>query len=338
MRVVLVSYRFAPDIGGIETMSEVLARGLSALGHHVTVVTSTQEGPAQQHGYTVVRAPKRRELWRVMRDADVVLHNNPSLSFAWPMLMLRRPLVVAVHTWIRRVAGGMGWQDRIKFAFLRRADAVVSVSDAIASHLPVASKVIPNCYRDDLFGLRHGVQRQASSVAFVGRLVSDKGVDTLLEATSQLAAKKTALDVTIVGDGPERAALERLCTDLGIADRVNFTGSLQGEDLVRELNKHEVVAVPSRWDEPFGLVALEGMACGCIPVVSASGGLPQAVGEAGLTFTHADSAALASALHTVLTDQALRADLRAQAVGHLGEHTSHRVLAAYEEVLAGVTK
>src|SRR5690606_40338743 len=90
--------------------------------------------------------------------------------------------------------------------------------------------------------------------------------------------------LTIIGDGPEAPVLKALAVKYGLEHKVDFKGSLQGKELVDCLNQHKLILVPSRWEEPFGNVALEGMACGCIPVVSDGGGLAEAVGHAGLTF------------------------------------------------------
>ena len=61
-----------------------------------------------------------------------------------------------------------------------------------------------------------------------------------------------------------------------------------GPDVVALLNRHLIIVVPSRWQEPFGLVALEGIACGCVALGANCGGLPNAIGGAGATFLHED--------------------------------------------------
>ena len=95
-----------------------------------------------------------------------------------------------------------------------------------------------------------------------------------------------------------------------------------------------MLAVPSRWREPFGIVALEGIACGCVVVASEGGGLAEAVGPCGLTFANGDTAALAAQLGRVLGDDRLRRKLADQAPGQLAPHRPAVVAARYRELLA----
>lgn len=331
MNILMCSVPFRPSVGGIETVSALLAQGFHAAGHGLTLVTQTPaEGPDTEP-YPVLRRPGPAQLLRAVRRCDVVLHNNISLRLAWPLLALRRPWVVAHHTWLPRQGEGAGaaaWKRRMLFAATH-----VAVSDAMADDLGVPSTVVPNPYDAARFRCLPGVAR-TRELACVGRLVSDKGVPVLLKALAVLREHGARPRLSIIGDGPERAALHRLTRDLGLHAQVHFTGSLVGEDLVRELNAHRVVVVPSVWEEPFGLVALEAQACGCIPVVAASGGLPQAAGPAGIVFGKGDVLALAARLAAVLRDapaHGIGDDPRVQR--HLQRHHPDSVTAAYLQVL-----
>jgi glycosyltransferase involved in cell wall biosynthesis len=92
---------------------------------------------------------------------------------------------------------------------------------------------------------------------------------------------------------------------------------------------YEILAVPSLWKEPFGIVALEGMACGCVPLVSDGGGLPEAVGKAGCIFKSGNDEDLANQISRILEDDSLRASLRAAAPSHLARHTARKMAADY---------
>jgi glycosyltransferase involved in cell wall biosynthesis len=166
-------------------------------------------------------------------------------------------------------------------------------------------------------------------VAFLGRFVSDKGADLLIQAFAQ--CKEESVGLTLIGSGPEEQELRRLADTLGV--HVRFTGALQGKDLVRELNKHEILAVPSRWPEPFGNVALEGMGCGCVVVGSEGGGLPDAIGTGGLTFRSGDAGHLAQHLRRLLGDAELRQELRLRSEEHLRKHVEEAVCRRYLEAI-----
>jgi glycosyltransferase involved in cell wall biosynthesis len=90
--------------------------------------------------------------------------------------------------------------------------------------------------------------------------------------------------------------------------------------------------MPSRYREPYGIVALEAAACGCVVVGSGEGGLAEAIGPCGLTFQNGDVAGLAAALKRALDDAALRERCRAAAPAHLADRTAGAMLARYERV------
>jgi glycosyltransferase involved in cell wall biosynthesis len=205
---------------------------------------------------------------------------------------------------------------------------VIAISEAIRRESFTRATVIGNPYRSNLFRILPNIPRQ-KSIAFLGRLVSDKGADLLIQALARVRCEYVGL--TLIGSGPEEGALRRLAGELGV--NVRFAGPLTGEDLVRELNQHEILAVPSLWEEPFGNVALEGMACGCLVVGSNGGGLPDAIGPAGLLFERGNTLALAECLHRLLDDSNLKSALRAKAAAHLQNHREEVVAARYLDIL-----
>lgn len=336
MKILLLTHAFYPHIGGLETVARILAEEFLALGHEVRLVTPSPavvdgrvSDDAALFSFPVFRRPSPGTLLGLARWCDVFFQNNVSLQTLWPLLLVRRPWVVAHQTWLTRTDGRVGWQDRLKM-FLLRFGSPVAISRAVAVPLPVRAAVIGNPYQADLFGLRQDVPRDRP-LAFLGRLVSDKGMDLLLEALAILKREDgTAPALTVIGDGPERANLEAMAARFG--ERVEFVGPKTGEELVRLLNAHRVLAVPSRLAEPFGVVALEGVACGCVLVGSNLGGLPDAVGPCGLLFPNHDAPALAAALRRALTDEELGRQVAAAAPAHLERHSPRRIAERYLEI------
>jgi glycogen(starch) synthase len=96
--------------------------------------------------------------------------------------------------------------------------------------------------------------------------------------------------------------------------------------------------VPSVWHEPFGIVALEGIACGCAVVGTAGGGLPDAIGPCGVTVPNGDAAALAEAIAALLDDPDRIAAYRAAAPAHLARHRPRRVAEEYLRVMEQVVR
>src|ERR1043165_1619720 len=269
------SHYFYPSIGGIETVSTILAHDFASLGHDLTVVTTTAENGPATFPFKVVRRPSAAELMRLVRACQVFFHNNISLQCAWPLIFVPRPWVVAHHTWITRPNGSVGAIDRFKRLSLKLAKSI-SVSRAIAAHLPVPSTIIANPYRDDVFTEIPAASREHELV-FLGRLVSDKGADILIDAMHILKKSGSRPRLTIVGAGTDETALRARVAQLGMTEQIIFVGAKNGQELTELLNAHRIMVVPSRWKEPFGLVALEGIACGCAVIGSDARGLPAAI-------------------------------------------------------------
>jgi glycosyltransferase involved in cell wall biosynthesis len=336
MRILIHSPAFVPMIGGLEINMATMADAFVAAGHEVAVWTTTPGiGPEPAARYRVVRRPGVLAALRLTRWCDVFVHANVSLRGLWPMLLVRRPWVVSHHSWYRRVDGTVGWQDRVKRWVLRFADASIAVSQPLADDLDTPAIIIPNAYRDSLFRVLPDVPRDRELV-FAGRLVSDKGVDVLLEALHILGSRNVKPRLRILGDGPERPRLEEQARRLDIASQVEFLGSLVGEDLVREINRHAVMVVPSRYNEPFGIVALEGIASGCAVVGTAGGGLPEAIGPCGMVVPNGLPGPLAEAIAIALSDAERNAAWRAAAPEHLRTHTVANVTEANLQILRNV--
>jgi glycosyltransferase involved in cell wall biosynthesis len=336
MKILISSHFFYPSVGGIEEVSRILAQEFVRAGHEVKVVTQTSENDATAFPFAVHRRPGPLELLRLVEWCDVFLHSNISLQTAWPLLLRRRPWVVAHHTWIARVDGRTGWRDRLKRAVLRRARNI-AVSDALRAKIAAPAVVIGNPYRDTLFRCDPAAVRDRELV-FLGRLVDDKGVDLLLHALTRVRERGSKPRLTIIGRGPEEPALRQLSHQLGLDAQVEFAGQVAGPELVALLNRHRVLVVPSRWKEPFGLVVLEGMACGCVPLVADCGGLPDAIGEAGAKFRHQDADDAAHWIEKLLAPDADLNRYRAAAPAHLAKHTAEAVAARYLEVLEEAVK
>lgn len=166
-------------------------------------------------------------------------------------------------------------------------------------------------------------------VGFAGRLVQEKGVDLLLEAASGLAQQ---VRVQILGHGPLRAGLERLASQMGLSQRVDFLGSLPSLQMPEFYRRLDVLVLPSRsrpnWVEQFGRVLVEAMACGVPVVGSDCGEIPHVIGEAGLVFPEGDATALRQALARLMADPALRADLARRGRQRVLAHFTQARLAA----------
>jgi glycogen(starch) synthase len=339
MKILLYSPAFLPSVGGLEIGQALLADRLTKLGNEVTVVTRTaadragDAGGAGTCGFQVLRRPGPAALLRAVRRCDVFFQANVSLRGLWPLLLVRRPWAVSHHSWYCRSDGHIAWQDRLKRHLLRFAAVSISVSRAVAADLATPSLVIPNAYRDELFRILPGTPR-TTDLVFLGRLVSDKGVDLLIAALHLLGEWGLRPRLTIVGDGPDLPAARSQALRLGLTEQVDFLGTRRDGELAPLLNRHRILVMPSRYNEPFGVAALEGIACGCVVVGSSGGGLPEAIGPCGTTFRNGCVEELSHRLAELLRRPEKLAALRAGAEEHLARHGSERIARLYLEALA----
>jgi glycosyltransferase involved in cell wall biosynthesis len=222
----------------------------------------------------------------------------------------------------------------------RRAAAVVAVGERSAREIerlldlpPGAVQTIYNGVPD--VGVDEGSGPATPVVGCIGRLDLEKAYDTLLCALPDVDAA-----AVIVGDGPERARLEKLAAELGIADRVQFLGWSQ--DPRRHLRSFTVFCLPSRpGTESFPLTIVEAMLAGLPVIATTVGSVAEAVlpGETGLLVPPDDCEALAAALRRLLGDPTLRESMGRRGREHARarftlQHMVEGYERLYKEILA----
>lgn len=327
MKILIYSPLFYPSVGGIETVTYLLARELAKAGQTVKVVCQTAATDERTFPFAVIRNPSPWQLLKLTRWCQVYFQGCVSLKGLWPLLAIPRPLVVTHHTWYRRLDGSLSIPDRLK-RWVTYFATNIAISNAIAQNIPAPSLVIPNPYESDVFYEMPEIRRDRELV-FLGRLVSDKGADLLIAALKQLKQRGLTPKLTSIGTGPEADNLKQQVQQFGLSSQVNFVGVKVGNELAQCLNAHQILVVPSRWQEPFGVVALEGIACGCVVVGSAGGGLKEAIGPCGLTFPNGDVEALAEILWDLLQYPHKLASYQANARSHLQKHQPQVIINAY---------
>lgn len=224
------------------------------------------------------------------------------LFFSWQNLLRAYP---PPFTWFARYAF-----DRCSHAIAGNADAE-RVLRAKGYHGAIA--VIPQFGVDpEIFKPLDGpAPGRPFTLAYAGRMIAVKGIDLLLRAAAGLDADWR---IRLIGNGPERENLRRLAGDLHIAEKVSFEPQVGSSEMPRVYGAVDLTVLPSRsapnWIEQFGRVLIESMACGVPVVGSATGEIPNTIGDAGLTFAENDVEQLRAQIARVMSDPVLRADLR----------------------------
>ena len=314
-----------------------LAEHAEALGARVRRVAPMPLGlDGARHGVSLAR------MLRAERPAIFHAHLSWPLAAKWALaasVLARLPTVATIQLIPEfRLERSSRLQLR---ALAAGVDRYIAVSRDVATEL--VERFGYNAVEIDRFGgpapagLREQIGGDAARplVLTPARLDEQKGHPFLLRAAAELPG----VDFVLAGEGPERAGLEALAAELGIADRVHFLG--YRADIPQLLAACDVFALPSLY-EGSSLAVLEAMAARRPVVSSAIGGTDELIddGRDGLLVAPGDATGLASALRRLLDDAGLRKDFAQRARQRVERDftptaMTQRVEAIYEELLAG---
>lgn len=167
--------------------------------------------------------------------------------------------------------------------------------------------------RVDASQLRHRLGLTGPTVGYLGRLVEEKGVATLLDAA---AVEGADYQLLIIGDGPDKSVLQEQAEHRKIAGRVVWADSIGSSDVAAYLSCMDVLVLPSltrpHWKEQLGRVLIEAMACEVAVAGSNSGAIPDVIADAGVIFEEGSAKALRDALDHLIRDAEFRRDLAAR--------------------------
>jgi glycogen synthase len=305
----------------------------------VTVVTRTPGDPREDARlpFRVVRLPGFRKLVRLIRGADLIHIAGPALAPLALGFLMRKPVVVEHHAFQAACPNGqlfyelnqsvcpghymagryrkcmrcnakvMGFAGSMRMLFLtpvrrwlaNRARVNITPTDWLAGVVKLKR----------MKTIHHGIPPgpapiarpiSAPSFAYIGRLVTTKGVPVLLQAAKQLRREGFEFRLKIIGDGPERESL--MSQAAGLDGTVEFVGHVPGSRQDDVLSGTGTVVMPSQSGEAFGLVAVENMLRGKLLIVSDVGSLGELIGDTGLVFPAGDARALTSCMRRVLED------------------------------------
>lgn len=293
MKILMTSEFFYPHIGGIETVTEYLADEFVRMGHEVQVITTTVEIGDKTFSYEVLRNPSKKDIWKAYIWCDIYVHQGISLKRVWPLLLKKKPWVVVYHQACYQ-SGLLGKIKKLCSYFSR--SIVVSETSRRGYGLK-NGEVILNSYDSERFRLTNESKRR--DFVFVGKLTRSKGVHLLIQAFSKFKVS-TGSDwkLTLVGGGEDDIMDEYIKESPCKKDIIRL-GFRYPEEIVQILNQHQVQVVPSLATEAFGVVVLEGMACGCVVIGSDGDGIQEAMGNAGFSFKKGNIDSLAKVMAKV---------------------------------------
>ena len=282
------------------------------------------------------------KIWQVINDfkPDVIqveeeIFSLCALEVAFWAKLYNKPMVV------------FGWENQQRSLPLFRRwvrNFVMSATDLFLAGNQDGAEVMRNWnYRGqievmpqmgvdtDLFTPDLKKQHNQLNIGFLGRLVPEKGLDTLFAAVGRLKKQNIDCQVTICGSGASEAELRQEAELQQISDRVVWRGAVPHEAAPTELGKFDILVLPSRsvatWKEQFGHVIIEAMAMG-IPVIGSScGEIPNVIAREDLVFPESDSTALAEILKRVICDDSWREQMGNYGIERVKKYYSHERIA-----------
>ena len=210
-------------------------------------------------------------LWnRIFKDfkPDVIHAHTFGQDSEMGVMIKKRlgcPLVVTTHGGDTTVRVNNGELDKLR-GFCQHVDVVVTVSKALEGRLRTCGtrteiRTIHNGFHDE--GITDSVEKVPLSCLQVSNLIELKQIPVTIRAFAKIYEKHPQARLTIIGRGPDREMLEKLCEELGISDVVTFTGQLQHQDVMAHMSRTQFYIMPSV-REGLPISYLEAMGMGCV--------------------------------------------------------------------------
>lgn len=351
LRILRVSSDIYPDVsGGLGIHVHHLSREQGRRGHDVHVLAADRRSTesrrfGRRDGYTVRYHPELAapldnslcpslglNLHRLADEFDVI-HAHSHLFFSTNLAavvgrMTDTPLVVTNHgvhsqtapLWLQKL-----YLPTVGRLTLDAADAVICYTETDKRRLAdlgvdARTPVIHNGVDCSTFRPQPGAGSKRQ-LLYVGRLKRAKGVHLLVRAFAQLCSDYPNLSLKLVGDGPERDALEALTTELGVREAVTFAGRVPNEQLPELYTESAVFVLPSR-NEGMPRTVLEALACQTPAVTTQLDQLESVLADGGVTVPDPDPADLAASVASLLRDDERRREMGAAGRERVVEHHS----------------
>jgi rhamnosyl/mannosyltransferase len=347
MNILKIITEAPPITSGVARVAHELTTRLTARGHRVETLSS-HDIPRLELGEVRLSSMPWRGWGRVLgraQDYDVVHVHGPAPTFSEVALLYallgrrgRRPAVVYTHHCEIDLQG----YEPLCGAYNAAHRLLASLADHVVTSTPSYARLLRGLVpRRKISTIPWGVAagRPAGGkgpgldVLYVGQLRPYKGLDVLLRAAPLLPEAR----VTVIGGGHQEQAYRQMAAGAGLAN-VQFLGRASDEETQRAYARAHALVLPSLTRaEAFGLVLLEGMAAGCVPVASRLPGLTDVVDGAGFTFQPGDAASLAAALRQLLDDPGHTARLAVEARRRAEQFSWEASAAAYERLFADLT-
>jgi glycogen synthase len=296
MKILLTNRLYHPVLGGTVVLTDSIASVLFELGHEIRITTKTKNLSVDKYKFPVARTTSFLRICKQILWSEAVIMIEPSVFYATAVWLMRKPRMGLIQTWFLAHPGDLNLLRRLQKIFTHAFSRYSAPSKVVADNWGSNYEIIPNGYDPEIFFNRQ-INKEYDFV-FLGRFNLEKGPDLFVSALEFLHLKKIRFKALLIGDGETMALCKKIASGSdGLSEMITFKGEIRNRSEIAHLmNQCKVLVIPNRWDEPFGMVALEGLACGCRPVITRSGALEEVCGGYAVTVDKDNSKLLADAM------------------------------------------
>lgn len=264
--------------------------------------------------YQVKRFTCRDTVWvyslfsKLKKSDVIIIHNRPKVPSQLRKLGYKGKIILHMHN-----SHLYNSPNEVANALLKNVDTILFCSEFLKREsiqkfpfLSIKSKVI---YNGVVSRPTKNLTKE-NVILFAGRIIDDKGVIELIQAFNEVKKLQPKYRLHIVGGVSSGKSLQKTTYLVDVEDEINasnykkdisFLGHLNHTELLNKMSKSEILAVPSKWKEPFGMVALEGAVNNCKVVATSNGGMPEILGDDGY-YCDCSPASIATALIRAIGD------------------------------------
>jgi glycosyltransferase involved in cell wall biosynthesis len=373
--ILFVASIYRPNIGGIEKFIEEMGTHLQKKGHEVIVLTKkypielAEKETIKNIRVIRVESPETEEEFLKCAHRIAEIGNNLNADIIH-LVGIRRPLAFFLPflrnkmqaKWIVTFAGGDVvninykeewniWQSSKFYLIpaLSQADAYTAFSKDLVR---LAHECIPSIASKEIKVIMAGIDMSLvkNSEPFhttypyfmtAARLFDFKGINIAIDAFHLLIQEKDIpghMRLKIIGDGPEKEHLQKMVFYYQIQDRIDFLGTKDLSYIYSTLKNAQGLLSPS-YDEGGGTINIEASSCGCVPIGSNTGGIPEYIqdGKTGLLFQKGDAGNLVQKMRLLLKDKTYQDKLRQQGLEWTKQFSWNNIAGEYEELYRKIT-